>query len=92
MGVRRLSISVPPEVEQNIRVAAAGAGLPVSAWLARVATHAAVLEDGRRAVREYESEHGALSEIGRVEARRVLDELGVGQPGQPGPPGSAAAG
>jgi hypothetical protein len=83
MGVRRLSISVPPEVEENIRVAAAGAGLPVSAWLARVATHAAVLQDGRRAVREYEAEHGGLGQGSRAEARRVLDELGVGQPGQP---------
>ena len=83
MGVRRLSISVAPEVEQNIRVAAAGAGLPVSTWLAQVATHAAVLEDGRRAVREYESEHGALSEVSRAEARRVLDELGIGHPGPP---------
>jgi hypothetical protein len=82
MGVRRLSISVPPEVEENIRVAAAGAGLPVSTWLAQVATHAAVVEDGRRAVREYEAEHGSLSERSRAQARRVLDELGVGQPGR----------
>lgn len=82
MGVRRLSISVPPEVEENIRVAAAGAGLPVSTWLAQVATHAAVVEDGRRAVREYEAEHGSVSERSRAQARRVLDELGVGQPGR----------
>lgn len=80
MGVRRLSISVPPEVEENIRVAAAGAGLSVSAWLAQVATHAAVLEDGRRAVSEYQAEHGTLSQGSRAVAREVLDELGVGQP------------
>lgn len=82
MGVRRLSISVPQEVEESIRMAAAGAGLSVSAWLARVAAHSAVLEDGRRAVREYEGEHGSLSESSRTEARRVLDELGIGQPGR----------
>jgi hypothetical protein len=82
MGVRRLSISVPPEVEENIRVAAAGAGLPVSTWLAQMATHAAVVEDGRRAVREYEAEHGSVSERRRAQARRVLDELGLGQPGR----------
>lgn len=80
MAVRRLSISVPPEVEQHIRRAAAAAGLPVSAWLARVATHAAVLEDGRRAVREHEAEHGGPSDNDRAQARRVLDNLGVGQP------------
>lgn len=82
MSVRRLSISVVPEVEESIRAAAAAAGLPVSAWLAQVAMHAAVLEDGRRAVREHEAEHGSLSEDTRVEARRVLDQLGVGQPGR----------
>lgn len=85
MGVRRLSISVPPEVEQNIRVAAAGAGLPVSTWLAQVAAQAALVEDGRRAVREHEAEHGRLDEISRAEARQVLDGLGVGWPGQRAP-------
>jgi len=70
---------VAPEVEEHIRTAAADAGLPVSTWLAQVATHAARLEDGRRAVREYESEHGKHSEESRAEARRVLDELGVAQ-------------
>lgn len=81
MSVRRLSISVLPEVEESIRAAAAAAELPVSAWLAQVAMHAAVLEDGRRAVSEHEAEHGSLSDASRVEARRVLDQLGVGQPG-----------
>ena len=78
MSVRRLSISVAPEVEENIRSAAADAGLPVSTWLAQVATHAAVLEDGRRAVREHELDHGRLSGDSRAEARRVLDQLGIG--------------
>lgn len=49
MGVRRLSISVPPEVEQSIRVAAAGAGLPVSNWLAEVAAQAALVQAPGRA-------------------------------------------
>jgi len=80
MSVRRLSISVPPEVEENIRTAAATAGLPVSTWLAQVAAHAAVVEDGRRAVREHEAEHGRVGRASRAEARRVLDELGVRQP------------
>lgn len=81
MSVRRLSISVAPEVEENIREAAAEAGIPVSTWLARVATQAAVIEDGRRAVHEHEAEHGSLSETSRADARRVLDQLGVGHGG-----------
>lgn len=78
MGVRRLSISVPVEVEESIRGAAAGAGLSVSAWLADVAARAALLEDGRRAVREHEAEHGSLPPEERRRARRTLDALGVG--------------
>lgn len=74
-----MSISVAPQVEANIRKAATNAGLPVSTWLAQVATRAALIEDGRRAVREFESEHGQLSEESRLEARRVLDELRVGR-------------
>lgn len=77
MGVRRLSISVPAEVEGEIRTAAAGAGMPVSVWLAQVATRAARLQDGRRAVREFESDHGGLNEQERAVARRILDDLGV---------------
>jgi hypothetical protein len=80
MVVRRLSISVPPAVEDNIRAAAAAAGLPVSTWLAQVATHAALIEDGRRAVREFEAEHSGLDERSQAEAERVLDELGVHRP------------
>lgn len=80
MAVSRLSISVAAEVEQNIRNAAEHAGLPVSQWLARVAVHAAAVEDGRRAVREHEADHGELSEDERIEARCVLDELGLGAP------------
>jgi hypothetical protein len=85
MGVRRLSISVPPQVEQSIRVAAAGAGLPVSAWLAEVAAQAALVQDGHRAVREHEAEHGRLDGGSRAEARQVLDGLGIGRPGQRAP-------
>lgn len=83
MSVGRLSISVAPEVEEIIRHAAAGAGLPVSTWLARVATHAASVEDGRRAVREHEAEHGALNDEDRASAGRVLDELGLGRTAAP---------
>jgi hypothetical protein len=77
MGVRRLSISLPAEVEESVREAAAEAGLSVSAWLARAAEHAARIEAGRRAVREYEAEHGPFTQEERDWARRVLEEHGV---------------
>jgi hypothetical protein len=85
MTARKLSISVPPEVEETIKAAAAGEGKPVSAWLAEAATekaHAAALQEaGRAAARElvadYEQEHGPLPAASRQRARQFLAEVGL---------------
>ena len=85
MTARKLSISVPPEVEETIKAAAAGEGKPVSAWLAEAATekaHAAALQAaGRAAAREliadYEQEHGPLPAASRQRARQFLAEVGL---------------
>ena len=73
MTVRNLSISVPPELEETIKAAAAEEGKPVSTWLAEAATekaraaaqHAAGRAAARELVTEYESEHGALPAASR---------------------------
>jgi regulator of protease activity HflC (stomatin/prohibitin superfamily) len=85
MTVRKLSISVPPEVEETIKAAAASEGKPVSAWLAEAATekaHAAALHAaGRAAAREliadYEHDHGPLPAASRQRAREFLTEAGL---------------
>jgi hypothetical protein len=85
MTVRKLSISVPPEVEETIRAAAAADGKPVSAWLAEAATEkartAALQAAGRAAARElvadYETEHGPLPAASRQRARQFLTETGL---------------
>lgn len=85
MTARKLSISVPPEVEAIIKAAAADEGKPVSAWLAEAATekaHAAALHAaGRAAARElvadYEAEHGSLPAASRRRAREFLAEVGL---------------
>jgi hypothetical protein len=85
MTVRKLSISVPPEVEETIKAAAAEEGKPVSAWLAEAATekaHAAAMHAAGRAaarelVAEYESEHGPLPAASRQRARQFLIEAGL---------------
>jgi uncharacterized protein (DUF1778 family) len=91
MTVRKLSISVPPEVEETIKAAAAGEGKPVSAWLAEAATEkahaAALLAAGRAAARElvadYEQEHGPLPAASRQRARQFLAEVGLLDDGEP---------
>ena len=85
MTARKLSISVPPEVEEIIKAAAAGEGKPVSAWLAEAATekaHAAALQAaGRAAARElvadYEQAPGPLPAALRQRARQFLAEVGL---------------
>jgi hypothetical protein len=85
MTVRKLSISVPAEVEETIKAAAAKEGVPVSAWLAQAATEkaraAAQQAAGRAAARElvadYEAGHGPLPEASRQRARQFLRETGL---------------
>jgi hypothetical protein len=83
--VRKLSISVPSEVEETIKAAAAQAGVPVSAWLAEAAVEKAAaaraVAEGRAAAREliveYEAEFGPIPAEARDRARRALAEAGL---------------
>ena len=85
MTARKLSISVPADVEETIKAAAAGEGKPVSAWLAEAATekaraaalHAAGREAARELIAEYESEHGPLPVKSRQRAHQFLIEAGL---------------
>ena len=85
MTVRKLSISVPPEVEETIKAAAASEGMPVSAWLTEAATekaravarHAAGRAAARELVTEYESEHGQIPVASRQRAHEFLIEAGL---------------
>lgn len=71
---------MPTETEARIRSAADAAGLSVSAWVVDAATHAAIIAEGKRGVREYEAEYGPISAEEREAARVVLDRLGVTGP------------
>jgi hypothetical protein len=85
MTARKLSISVPPEVEETIKAAAAGEGKPVSAWLAEAAIekaraaalHAVSRAAARELVADYENEHGPLPAASRQRARQFLEETGL---------------
>ena len=85
MTTRKLSISVPPEVEETIKAAAASEGIPVSTWLAEAATakaraaasHAAARAAACELVTGYEQEHGPLPAASRQRARQFLEETGL---------------
>jgi hypothetical protein len=59
---KKISISLPDELDQAARIAAAAEGLPVSTWLARAARRAladrAILADGRGAINEEITQRG----------------------------------
>lgn len=79
MGVRKLSVSLDEEAAAAAREAADAAGMTLSAWLSRAATNAAALEAGRRAMDEYEAEHGPFTEAEKTWADEVLDRHGIGR-------------
>lgn len=75
------SVSFPAELAQAIDAAAAASGTSFSGWIAEAASHRLRLEAGRRAVAEWEAEHGPLTERelaeGLARARDLLGRRGV---------------
>lgn len=85
MTVRKLTISLPEELDRTVRIAASAAGLSVSAWLAQaaaqVAVEQAVVADGRAALEEFVAENGPITihEDQDAWVARVLADAGAGE-------------
>jgi hypothetical protein len=77
----KLAITVDPDVYDGVVAAAAQRGKSVSAWITAAAREALLIEDGLRAVAEWEADHGKLTDEELRAARaRVADYLAA--PGQ----------
>lgn len=78
------SISLPAELADAIERAARAEGTTVSGWLADTAAHRLRLEAGRRAIAEWEADHGPLTtdELaeGLARARALLGRSDIHQP------------
>jgi hypothetical protein len=75
MAVRRKrSISMPPELDQQIEAAAERAGLSYSGWLAATARKEFIIQRGLKAVAGFERDHGAFSADELREAERWVDD------------------
>lgn len=72
MGVEKMSVSFDLELGEAIRASAAGAGLSVSAWLARAARDQLRLVALGEAVTAWGQVHGALTEAEVADAERAL--------------------
>lgn len=80
MAVTKISISLDAETAQAARRLAAEEGVSLSAWIGDAAASAARIADGLAAVREFEAEHGALTDDERAAARAEADRYGIGRP------------
>ncbi len=80
MPVRKLSVALDESIAQSASRAARTAGVSLSAWLSRAAEHELALERGRRAVRAWEQEHGALTDDELRAADAALDDLLANKP------------
>lgn len=69
------SVSLPPDLAHRIEEEAAREGTTFSGWLAVTAERRLKLEAGRRAIEEFQRQHGAFTDEERGEARRVVDRL-----------------
>ena len=72
MSVRKLSVALDQDTARAAADAAARRGLSLSAWLNEAAEHALRIEEGLRAVVEWENEHGALTDEELAAADRFL--------------------
>jgi hypothetical protein len=78
------SISLPPGLAREIAQAAARNDTSFSGWLAETATRRLKLEAGRRALAEWEREHGALTAEELAEAEVIVRaSLGRGRVRRP---------
>lgn len=66
---KKRSISVPPDLDEEIEAAAAADGASYSAWLAGVARKELLVRSGLEAVAEFELAEGAFTEAERSDAR-----------------------
>ncbi|HET9899366.1 MAG TPA: hypothetical protein VFQ44_30945 [Streptosporangiaceae bacterium] len=76
MAIRKKrSISLPPDLDDQIAAAAEQAGVTYSAWLAATARKEFVLRAGIAAIADYEHDHGTFTQAELDEANAWADHV-----------------
>ena len=78
MSTRKLSITLPAELAEDVERLARERGLAVSAWLTEAAVEARRHHAALAAIAEFEAESGRFSEAELAEARARLAALDAG--------------
>jgi len=79
VAVTKLSVALDERVASAARGAATRAGMSLSAWLSRAAEQAVRIDEGLRAVAEWEAEHSPITAAERAAADALLDTLAARQ-------------
>jgi len=61
MASRKITISLPEDLVEEISKWSQASGIPVSTWIAQAAKDRARIDDGRAAMREWEEMDGPLT-------------------------------
>ena len=71
MSVEKVSLSFQPELAERAREAAQASGQSLSAFVAGAVEHRLKLEEGRRVLEDWETEHGPITadELRRVRSK-----------------------
>jgi Arc/MetJ-type ribon-helix-helix transcriptional regulator len=62
VATRKITITLPEETLEHISALARAEGLPLSTYVTRLAEHRIRIEAGLAAMREWEEEHGPISD------------------------------
>ena len=79
MAVTKLSVALDERVASAARAAATRDGVSLSAWLSRAAEQAVCIDEGLRAVAEWEVEHSPITAAERAAADSLLDTIAARQ-------------
>lgn len=71
---KKRSISMPPELDHQIEVAAEQAGMTYSGWLAATARKEFIIQTGLVAVTQFERERGPFTAEELADAERWADD------------------
>ena len=80
MTVVKRAVSFDPEVWADLERIAAAERIGVSTVVNRALRYELRIQRGLVAVNEWENEHGAFVEEEMIEADRILDRAGIGEP------------
>ena len=75
MAVKKISVALDPDVADAAATVAEAAGQSLSSWLNDAARQHLRVQQGLAAVREWEQEHGTLTDEERAAAQATLDAL-----------------